>query len=302
VKNYHASLNTLCRPYLETITLYNYILNIDYIDRFNEATVEFPHCHHQYYEIYYVEQGTLSLMVNEEVHNLPAGCFAILSPGIQHGSLYRPTIMKNYFVIIFNFYQKNCIRSVESGTKYEEAHIGAFMQMMREEKFLVCEDRYNVKKYLEILTNEITGKRFGWEFIVRSKYVEMITLLLRNFLQVKKLDINTKVTNLAVVITKFMHGNYEKPITITDIAEEFGISKRHVVRVFQEYFGTSPSRTLTLYRLNYAKNYLIETDYSLSIIAERVGLSSASTLSKLFKENEGLTITQYREALQTAVS
>ena len=287
----------LCRPYLESITLFDYILNIDYIDRFNEKTVEFPHIHYNYYEIYYVEEGNLSVRVDNQIFEVPAGNFIVLSPNIRHGSVYTPRNKKKYFVIIFNFYHKNTMNTGESGNHYEEAHINSFKKIMQEKKYIICRDNYKTNDHLNTLIDEINSKAFGWEFVIRSKYVEMVSKLLRNFVATTELNISPRITNMAVAITKYMHENYEKPITISDIAKEFSISNRHVVRVFNEYFGTSPSRTLTLYRISYAKNYLIETNYTLSKIAERVGLSSASTFSKLFKEIEGLTITEFRAGL-----
>lgn len=38
--------------------------------------------------------------------------------------------------------------------------------------------------------------------------------------------------NMAVMITKYMHKNYNKNITVQDVADEFFISSRHVNRVF----------------------------------------------------------------------
>lgn len=102
--------------------------------------------------------------------------------------------------------------------------------------------------------------------------------------------------NLPIAFTKYLHMNYTNPdLSLQDMASHFYMSIRHISRLFKEYFGSSPSKTLTWYRINYAKNYLLETDYSLSTIAEKVGLSSASTLSRLFKELEGITISEYRQ-------
>jgi YesN/AraC family two-component response regulator len=47
--------------------------------------------------------------------------------------------------------------------------------------------------------------------------------------------------------------------------------------------------------LNYAKNYLYHTDKSAEEIASLVGISAVQTLYRLFKENEGITISEYRK-------
>ena len=67
-----------------------------------------------------------------------------------------------------------------------------------------------------------------------------------------------------------------------------------MTRIFSDYFGISFRRTLSIYRLNYAKNYLIFTDKPVEEIAELVGISAPQTLYRLFKENEGMTISEYR--------
>ena len=45
----------------------------------------------------------------------------------------------------------------------------------------------------------------------------------------------------------------------------------------------------------YAKYYLCTTDYSIVEIAERVGFTSPRTLYKLFRQYEGLSLSQYRK-------
>ena len=100
--------------------------------------------------------------------------------------------------------------------------------------------------------------------------------------------------NLSIAITKYMHANYHKNISVQDIADTFYISPRHVNRVFEDYFGQSFKRTLNIYRLNYAKNYLLDTDYSTEKIAALVGLSSPKMLYQLFREIEGMTLGEFR--------
>ena len=51
---------------------------------------------------------------------------------------------------------------------------------------------------------------------------------------------------------------------------------------------------MNIYQLNYAKNDLIESNYPVERLAELVGFSSAKTLYQLFKEHEGMTISEFR--------
>ncbi len=92
-----------------------------------------------------------------------------------------------------------------------------------------------------------------------------------------------------------MHEHYHKNISLEDVSKAFYITPRHVTRIFSDYSGTSFRKTLNIYRLNYAKNYLCYTDKPVEEIAELVGISAPQTLYRLFKENEGMTISEYRK-------
>jgi AraC-like DNA-binding protein len=79
------------------------------------------------------------------------------------------------------------------------------------------------------------------------------------------------------------------------VADAMYVTPRHVSRIFNEYFGTSFGKTLSIYRLSYAKNYLCDTDYPVEKIATLVGFASPQSLYKLFKEREKMTIKKYRD-------
>ena len=100
--------------------------------------------------------------------------------------------------------------------------------------------------------------------------------------------------NLAIQITKYSYANHDQVITLQYIADALHISPRHISRLFYEYFGTGFAKTLSIYRLNYAKNYLCDTDLPVEEIASLVGFSTPTALYRLFKATEGMSIAEYR--------
>lgn len=77
-----------------------------------------------------------------------------------------------------------------------------------------------------------------------------------------------------------------KSITAQDITNVSYFATRHINRVFEEYFGQTFKRILNIYRLNYAKIYLVDTYYSVERIAELVGSSSAKTCTSLSRSTK----------------
>ena len=149
---------------------------------------------------------------------------------------------------------------------------------------------------LSTLHQEIVHPSAGHSLMVNALYQQYLITILRCILggAAQPQQPEPAKINLSIAITKYMHANYHKNISVQDIADTFYISPRHVNRVFEDYFGQSFKRTLNIYRLDYAKNYLLDTDYSTEKIAALVGLSSPKMLYQLFREIEGMTLGEFR--------
>ena len=59
-------------------------------------------------------------------------------------------------------------------------------------------------------------------------------------------------------------------------------------------FGTSFARTVNIIRMHNSKQHLCNTEKSIEWIANRVRLPSAKALTKLFKDQEGISPVEYR--------
>lgn len=293
---FHQPLHSLCSTTINTIPLDSYELSISYVEELGADTVEFPHAHPKEYEIYYVMEGSLNGFINDEWVHVSAGKFLFVNKGVLHNILYEPHKPKKYFVMIFSINQSLAVSPNISSSDSEIKQLEAFFKKIAEHNYLICKDSNHSCDYIKKIYEEFERKDWGWSFQLKFLYAAFTFSILKNFVQpIAHTNYNAD-QNLPIELTKYLHANYPNPdLSLQDMADHFYMSARHINRLFKEYFGSSPSKTLTRYRINYVKNYLQETDYSLDMIAEKVGLSSASTLSRLFKEMEGITISEYRQ-------
>ncbi|NJN85217.1 MAG: DNA-3-methyladenine glycosylase 2 [Leptolyngbyaceae cyanobacterium SL_7_1] len=88
----------------------------------------------------------------------------------------------------------------------------------------------------------------------------------------------------------------------TDLAEELGVSDRHLRRVVQQEFGVSPIELLQTQRLLLAKRLLTDTALSITDIAYASGFSSLRRFNALFQERYRLNPTQLRKTKSTAIA
>ena len=93
----------------------------------------------------------------------------------------------------------------------------------------------------------------------------------------------------------FIETHYFEQITVDSIIEKYPISKYYFIRIFKQKMGVTPYAYLTSYRINKAKQLLIESDLSIDEISYRCGFLDTGSLIKHFKANTGHTPLQYRK-------
>lgn len=94
---------------------------------------------------------------------------------------------------------------------------------------------------------------------------------------------------------EYIHENYQKQISIDKLAaiENFNVS--YYIEWFNKKTGMTPNVYIQKLRLEKSKEYLINTDLSLLMIAQLIGYEQQSSLTRLFIKHEGLSPSSYRK-------
>ena len=85
------------------------------------------------------------------------------------------------------------------------------------------------------------------------------------------------------------------------IAQEVHINEDYLSYLFHIKFGQTLSSYITFIRIDAAKELLLNTNYCLQKVSEKVGFSSSSYFSKKFKKVTGKTPQQYRDEERNSV-
>ena len=92
--------------------------------------------------------------------------------------------------------------------------------------------------------------------------------------------------------------NFEKSISLKDIASSVHLSEVYFHGIFTESVGISPHQHLIDCRIDNAKKLLWNTDVPICEVAEKCGFGCQQYLNKVFKKETGMTPSQYRKTLQ----
>ena len=97
------------------------------------------------------------------------------------------------------------------------------------------------------------------------------------------------------IVMAYIRHNYADQVVFSDISDKYNFSSAYLSKIFKEHTNTSPGKYLIDYRLKIAKKLLLDSDYSVKDIAERVGFTDPFHFSKSFKKATGLSPAQFRE-------
>ena len=92
----------------------------------------------------------------------------------------------------------------------------------------------------------------------------------------------------------YIHENYAESLTRKDIAQHVSIAEDHLTFCFRQELGTTPIRYLQRYRINQAKQLLLDKEKSITEIAHLVGFSDGGYFSRLFHRETGVSPDNFR--------
>lgn len=85
-------------------------------------------------------------------------------------------------------------------------------------------------------------------------------------------------------IIELMEANLSEPLSLVEIADHVGLSRRQIERLFRQEMGRSPARYYLEIRLDRARHLLIQSSLPVVEVAIACGFISASHFSKCYRE------------------
>lgn len=151
----------------------------------------------------------------------------------------------------------------------------------------------------ELLENKVTEHSFP-AYDSQKSIIKLIDELeetsyyLCTCIRKSKEDYKTAFLNKMLT---FVEENYRKPeMCVSYAAEYMGISDKYFIKLFKEQAGKNFGAYVERKRLEQAEKYLLETEWSMSRIAEEVGYNTIDAFYKSFKKNYGIAPGKWKES------
>ncbi|MCI8822633.1 MAG: AraC family transcriptional regulator [Lachnospiraceae bacterium] len=138
--------------------------------------------------------------------------------------------------------------------------------------------------------NQLSGNR---DLIMNSILYEYLFLLARKFPR-EQISPGEKQSIYVEEALRYLESRYGQELSIQALADELGLDRSHLHRVFKAATGVSPQEYLLDLRIRKASELLKRTDLPISVIALSVGYEDTLYFSRLFKKKKGQSPTRYR--------
>ncbi len=93
----------------------------------------------------------------------------------------------------------------------------------------------------------------------------------------------------------YIRANLDKNLSRTEIARQVYLSPDYLTRLFKKETGYLLKDYVLMEKMKLAKSLLVESDFSISIIASKVGYVNFSHFTQTFKKLENMTPQEYRQ-------
>lgn len=246
----------------------------------NEPTEEsFTHL----YRLCYFVEGNAVCYIDKKSYKIPPRTALYLPPN------HRIEVIRNlngspsifYFI---NFEIGNLARRNE----FHEMIINSC-------PFLMVNDQNDVLMHqFEEVFNEASNEKVGACGFIQNLFHMIVTHMIRYS---QTTGHNEKIipskfsgtTSLLNKATDYIYNHLHENIKINHLAKEVGISEIYLYKLFKEHTNRSPQQFLADYRIQVAKEFLSNPDYTIKMIADELGFCSANHFSTAFKKQLGMS-------------
>ncbi len=133
--------------------------------------------------------------------------------------------------------------------------------------------------------------------VTLSEACSVMECLLLEFIEKMEQYVHNNAKLLANQAVSYIQQNFDKKISLKDVAENLNLSKYYLCSIFKKETGDNVSYYINKLRIEKAKMLLHKPDRKSKEIFEEVGYSNQQYFSKVFKKLTGMTVLEYKDKI-----
>ena len=151
---------------------------------------------------------------------------------------------------------------------------------------------------MKIIVDEHYSKRPFYKFRVNNHISDLVICMLRKHTQndLRLIEnISQSQLDIANTINEYLAQNYNRKITIDELADNLGFNKSYMMRTYKKVTSMTILEKLYTIRCNHATEELDKQKRLITDIAYITGFESPSHFGKIYKSFTGMSPSEYRK-------
>jgi len=240
--------------------------------------------YHNYYELYYLIDGTCWYFIDKKSYHLTAGDVALIPKGVIHKTNYETIEHSRLLVCCDSYYIPDSVRDVIPSIPY-----------------FAKSDEYEgeIKALFASIAAETENPDEFSEEAVRMLVNKLLILIARasRTKEKGKDEIKKEESPIVEKAVKYIRSHYTEEVSLSDTAAYCFVSKEHLSRTFKKETGFGFNEYLTAYRLKKAET-LIKSNPRIKVaeVALVCGFNDSNYFSKVYKRMYGKSPTHDKKS------
>lgn len=253
---------------------------LGYYYQVRNASYTFPGEKHDFWELTFIDNGELETTVDGETYNLDEMDLILYAPGQYHTQKTGHAQSCSYLTLLFDM-------------KIPDSYL------ITNRVYHAHRDIHNaLNNFIKISNNDML---YNSELMLCYLKELIIKVLQYDFLSsspVASTPMQQRFENeLLNEITIYINDTIYEQLTIEEICMKFSISRSSLQTLFKNNIGVAPKQYISDLKLKKSKLLIKESIYTISEISSMLGFTSIHYFSRKFKQQFGITPTDYAKTL-----
>ncbi len=262
---------------------------------------------HDYFEIFYLQQGDLICRIQEREFPVHSGDLAVISSTHYHTIRWPEREKKTGPVKAASLYFLPELIRATDATGEDVEYLVPFLMQDAEFPHIVRRSTGVPAQIFDLIKHvhrELPATSTRARLTART-YLKMILMLLVNHYAdqpgtVETFNRKQRAIEQLAPLFAYLETHYQEAVSVTTAAQLLNLSESHFMRLFKQVTGQSFITYLNHFRVVKAEHLLATTDLSISEISYAVGFCDQSYFGLVFRSIVQRTPLQYKRQIRGA--
>jgi len=237
---------------------------------------------HEFHELYYMLEGKTIYYIDGKAYDVEKGDIVFVPKGTIHDTDYKKGRHSERLLLFINdkYFEGTgeqlrsklqSMRVVHVPADYLEKVEGIFAK--------ITEEDHQFNEYKDVML---------------ESYIKILLVLICRWHSDQDFKVH-EGNKIVREIADYINEHYGEDLSLSSISKIFSINEAYLSRKFKEVSGMGISKYITKTRIDMGARLLMETEMTVTSIAEQCGFNDSNYFAAVFKKMKGVTPMIYKK-------